>query len=251
MLVDRLQPDSVPLQTPAHSTPPSSSVPPPQTPQLPEKPRNDETLAGADQVLFSEKNDGKLGMIRRQNERQNEEATLIRERDRTAEVMSQKIDQMKAPLEAIVKNFPPFLPQDKERVELLRSYTSLRKEIDQLTFPPPPSVVAAREAVALPAPLSMGVDDSQIADHLDKLDATTAALTTFRSQTAADTAALVSDGRFYSIFSAQKTGGSADTASTMTESSAAEKSAEVGRQFASSVTQGGTAQYPQFLKGLS
>lgn len=250
MLVDRLQPDSVPPPTQV-SPPPSSSVQSPQTPQPAEKPRSDDPSAGADQVLFSEKNAGKLKVIRHQNERQNDEAGAIRESDRAAALLSQKLDQAKAPLEAIVKNFPPFSPEDKERLELLRSYTSLRKEIDQLTFPPPPSVVQVHQEVALPAPLTMSADDSQIADHIDKLDAASAGLETFRSGMAADTAAFVADGRFYSIFSAPKTGETAASAPAQTESAAAEKSAEVGRQFASSVAQGVTAQYPQFLKGLS
>jgi hypothetical protein len=40
-------------------------------------------------------------------------------------------------LERIVKNYPPFPPGSEERVKILKSISSLRKEIDQLTIPPP------------------------------------------------------------------------------------------------------------------
>lgn len=251
MLVDPLHPDSVPLPTPVSTTSPSSSVQSQKVSQLPQENPHDDSLAAADQVVFSARSaEGRLRNIRQQNERQNDAAGAIRDRDRTAELLGQSIDRMKEPLQAIVKNFPPFSPQDKERVDLLRSYNSLRKEIDQLTFPPP-LIVESRKEVTLPPRLPLDADDSQIADHLHRLDATAAEVAAFRSGIAADAAAFVRDGRFYGTFSAVKTGESAGSASILSESSAAEKSVEVGRQFASSVTQGVTAQYPQFLKGLS
>ena len=247
MLIDRLQSEGAPLQKPAQPPSPSSTAqaPPPQ-----EKQRIEDQAAG-DQVLISGKTDSRLEAIRLQNERQNTAAAAIRDTDRAAHALSQKIDALKAPLQAIVKNFPPFSAEDKERVELLRTYTSLRKEIDQLTLPPPPAVLEARREVALPEPLPVGADDSQIADHVDKLDATAAALDRLRDGIAADTAALLQDGRFSRIFSAPKGSENAQFSFFMTESAAAQKSAEVGRQFADSVRQGVAAQHPQFLKGLS
>ena len=247
MLIERMHPESVPLlPTPSQPSSPSSSA---QTPQN-EKQRIEEPVT-ADQVLFSGREDARLGEIRSQKERLNSTAAAIRETDRAALVLGQKIDSLKEPLQAIVKNFPPFSAQDKERVELLRSYTALRKEIDQLTVPAPPSVVEARKQLALPDPLAMTADDSQIADHVDELDAASRALSILRSDLAADTGAILQTGRFYGIFPAPKGAQEADSRVIFTESAAAQKSAEVGRQFAQSVRQGVTVQYPQFLKGLS
>ncbi|QXE90349.1 hypothetical protein KP001_18365 [Geomonas subterranea] len=247
MLIDRLQPESVSVSSSSPQlTSLSSSV---QNPQ-PEK-QKAEDPAITDQVLFSGQGDRRLAGIRLQNERQNSAAAAIRETDKAAQDLGQKIDKLKEPLETIVKNFPPFAPQDKERVRLLRSYTALRKEIDQLTLPPPPSIVEARKQVALPEPLGMNADDSQIADHVDKLDAAAQSLTALRGDIAAGTTSFVADGRFASIFSAPKGPETQVSEPIASESRAAEKSAEIGQQFAESVTQGVAQQHPQFLKGLS
>ncbi|WP_328755691.1 hypothetical protein [Geomonas propionica] len=202
-------------------------------------------------MLFSGPADHKLAGIRLQNERQNSTAAAIRETDQAAKELGQNIDRLKRPLETIVKNFPPFAPQDKERVKLLRSYTALRKEIDQLTLPPPPPVVDVPKQVALPEPLTMNADDSQIADHVDKLDAAAQSLTALRGEIAAGTSSFVADGRFASIFSAPKGSETLALDPIASDSRAAQKSVEIGQQFAESVTQGVTQQHPQFLKGLS
>ena len=39
-------------------------------------------------------------------------------------------------LEEIIKNYPPFLEGSKERVQMLKSFAALRREIDHLTIPP-------------------------------------------------------------------------------------------------------------------
>ena len=46
------------------------------------------------------------------------------------------IDRMKEQLGRIIKNYPPFPPGSEERVKFLRSFTALRKQIDQLSFSP-------------------------------------------------------------------------------------------------------------------
>jgi hypothetical protein len=38
--------------------------------------------------------------------------------------------------EEIIKNYPPFLEGSKERVQMLKSFAALRREIDDLTIPP-------------------------------------------------------------------------------------------------------------------
>jgi hypothetical protein len=204
-----------------------------------------------DQVQLSGSRDSKFEELQQRNARSNSAAGAIRHADRSLETLGQKIDALKEPLGAIVKNFPPFSPQDQARVKLLKNYASLRKEIDQLTLPAPPEVVKARKAQTLPEPLPMDANDSQIADHLAKLDATGAALSGTRAGLAADAAALLHDGRFSSIFSGPNGVQTGVSDLNLTESSARQKSTQVGRLFAAVVSQGVTANSSQFLKGLS
>jgi hypothetical protein len=217
------------------------------------EPSQDPALAGpvpGDQVLLSGTSDSKFSDLQLKNERQNAVAGAIRSTDQAAQGLSQKIDAAKAPLETIVKNFPPFTQQDKERAKLLMKYSSIRKEIDELTFPLPPEVVKARKALELPPKLHPSADDSQIADHVAKLDATAASLNSMRAGLAAYTASLLHSGRFSRIFSTSKGAETAQSGPALSDSSAAQKSVEVGRQFANSVSQGVTGN-SQFLKGLS
>jgi hypothetical protein len=131
------------------------------------------------------------------------------------------------------------------------NYSSLRKEIDQLTLPTPPEVVKARKALALPMPLPADATDSQIADRVAKLDAAGAALNAVRAGLAADTSSLLHDGRFSRIFSRQNGAETGLSEVSPTESGAGQKSVQVGRQFATVVSQGVTAASSQFLKRLS
>lgn len=246
MLIDRVQAEGVPPAKLPEPKLPSSNAPSPPVEKQPA-----ELSVSADQVLFSQETAARLGEFRLRSERQNGAAAAIRDTDRAAQEAGQKLDKAKAPLQTIVKNFPPFSPEDKERMNLLRSYTALRKEIDQLTLPPPPAVIEARKLAPLPAPLPMSANDSQIADHLDKLDAAGRALGAFRGDIAADTGAFLQDGRFNDLFSAPEGAEMAGFAASYSESAASQKSAEVGQQFAESVRQGVAVQHPQFLKGLS
>lgn len=52
--------------------------------------------------------------------------------------------RMKAELEKIVKNFPPFPLDSKEREQILMSYNALQKEILKMMVPPPPQPVYER-----------------------------------------------------------------------------------------------------------
>jgi hypothetical protein len=76
-------------------------------------------------------------------------AQSIKAADKVMERIETYIDGMKAQLERIVKNYPPFPPGSEERVKILKSISSLRKEIDQLTIPPPDD--KALKIVANPA----------------------------------------------------------------------------------------------------
>jgi hypothetical protein len=55
---------------------------------------------------------------------------------RTFEKVNDYIEHMKAQLETIMKQFPPFPPGSEERIQALRAYAYFRKMIDQLTIPP-------------------------------------------------------------------------------------------------------------------
>jgi len=69
------------------------------------------------------------------NARSNWEAMNIRAADKIMDTIGNYIEEMKAQLERIIKNFPPFPLGSEERVRILRSYNALRKQIDQMTFP--------------------------------------------------------------------------------------------------------------------
>jgi hypothetical protein len=224
---------------------------PKYAPPLPAHDAGMGTPAPGDQVLLSGNQDLKYQQLQQKNERVNATASAIRNTDRSLESLGQNIDALKVPLEAIIKNFPPFSPQDEARQKFLMKYSSLRREIDDLTLPLPPDVIQARKAEALPAPLPSDVTDSQIADHVAKLDAIGGSLGETRAGMAADTAALVHDGRFSRIFSGPNGAQTPLFEGHLTENAAAQKSAEVGRQFATVVSQGVAATGSQFLKGLS
>ena len=69
------------------------------------------------------------------NEEIREVARQIREVDQTMDVVTQNLEKMTTSLETIVKQYPPFLQSDKERVTALRQFIGLRQMIDQLTVP--------------------------------------------------------------------------------------------------------------------
>ena len=70
------------------------------------------------------------------NDSLNNVAMTIRTADTTMDSIGKIIDQMKAQLEVIIKNYPPFPPGSEDRVKLLNSFNTLKRQIDQLTIPP-------------------------------------------------------------------------------------------------------------------
>lgn len=67
----------------------------------------------------------------------NEVANNIKSADATMGEIGTKIDSMKAELQIIVKNFPPYPPGSDDRLKFLRNFNSLRQQIDALTIPRP------------------------------------------------------------------------------------------------------------------
>lgn len=68
----------------------------------------------------------------------NNTAKSLRETVSGLSLSAEMLDKMKAKLETITKNFPPFPIDSSDRKKLLMSYRSLQKEIEKLTIPAPP-----------------------------------------------------------------------------------------------------------------
>jgi hypothetical protein len=65
----------------------------------------------------------------------NSVAVSIRVADSSMDAIGKTIEEMKNTLETITKNFPPFPSGSEERARLLKMYSELRRQIDQLTIP--------------------------------------------------------------------------------------------------------------------
>jgi hypothetical protein len=62
-------------------------------------------------------------------------AATVRGADKAMHKIENQIDQMKAQLLEHVKHYPPFGKGSAERVKLMKLFSTLRKQIDQLTIP--------------------------------------------------------------------------------------------------------------------
>ena len=71
----------------------------------------------------------------------NSVAINLRQSNEGLKAVNAIVDQMKASLDKIIKNFPPYPIESKERMEQLMSYSSLQKQILSLMTPPPPQPV--------------------------------------------------------------------------------------------------------------
>lgn len=71
----------------------------------------------------------------------NSVATNLRQTNEGLTAVNSIAEQMKASLDKIIKNFPPYPIESKERMEQLMSYSSLQKQILSLMLPPPPQPV--------------------------------------------------------------------------------------------------------------
>lgn len=71
----------------------------------------------------------------------NQLAKGVRETNEGLVQAAEKSEQMRSTLQSIMKNYPPFPADSIQRQEILMSYVSIRKEIEQLMIPPPPQPV--------------------------------------------------------------------------------------------------------------
>ena len=68
----------------------------------------------------------------------NSVATNLRQTNEGLKATSSIVVDMKASLDKINKNYPPYSLNNKERIDQLMSYSSLKKQIMSLMVPPPP-----------------------------------------------------------------------------------------------------------------
>lgn len=68
----------------------------------------------------------------------NSVATNLRQTNEGLKATSSIVVDMKASLDKITKNYPPYSLENKERIDQLMSYSSLKKQIMSLMVPPPP-----------------------------------------------------------------------------------------------------------------
>jgi len=68
----------------------------------------------------------------------NSVATNLRQTNDGLTAASAIVTDMKASLERVIKNYPPYPIEDRGRMEELMGYSSLQKQIMQLMVPPPP-----------------------------------------------------------------------------------------------------------------
>jgi hypothetical protein len=108
-------------------------------------------------------------------------ATNVRAADQIMDTIGKYLEEMKAQLTRIIKNYPPFPPGSEDRVRILRSYNALRKQIDQMTFEPKnrqaiktldgPAGIFEGNSMGLNLPkLSDTASDKEIAAVLEYLD---------------------------------------------------------------------------------
>lgn len=79
--------------------------------------------------------------IEEMQNRLNQLAKGARESNEAVNKASETVGQMSTTLQGIVKNFPPFALDNKNREEILMGYSSLRKQIQALMVPPPPTPI--------------------------------------------------------------------------------------------------------------
>lgn len=109
-------------------------------------------------------------------------AQNIRKTDESLSSGATIIAQMKEQLGKIVKQYPPFPPDDRSRMEILMSYSGLQKQITSLMVPPPPPPIYEKvqhlwdnlfssQSKTLQTPqLPVNVPDSHIKAAADQLN---------------------------------------------------------------------------------
>jgi len=71
----------------------------------------------------------------------NSAAISLRQTNEGLKETSSIVADMKTSLDVIIKTYPPYSPESKERIAQLMTYSSLRKQIESLMVPAPPAPV--------------------------------------------------------------------------------------------------------------
>lgn len=143
--------DSLNIASQVTAIPPVSKAPY-QPNEQKEQSGNDEAKAqksvSSDQVSVNiQVSRNTLDMIRRLgdvSEFLNTTAQKLHETESGLSSSSDLMVRMKTELQKIIKNFPPFPIDSKEREQILMSYNALQKEILKMMVPPPPQPVYER-----------------------------------------------------------------------------------------------------------
>ena len=138
----------------------------------------------------------KAGRLNSLSDGSNSLALRAKETDQKLSILAASIDKMTSALDAIVKNFPPFSLESSARKDLLMSYASIRKELLQLTFPPPPPPIyekiqhqwqelfqkdAPSNTIKLPGELGSSTPDSDLKATMADLTTLHDGITSVRS----------------------------------------------------------------------
>jgi hypothetical protein len=152
-----------------------------------------------DQVKLSSsvtvKNLDTVKAIEQMHARMNQLVKGTRETNEALNKAAEQVTVMQSNLTSILKNFPPFPIDSKERQDLLMSYTSIRQEMMRMTVPqpPPPLYEQVKQdwdktvgqngqmlASAVPA-LEAGSSDPQLKEVSAKLEQVSTGLATLSS----------------------------------------------------------------------
>lgn len=101
---------------------------------------NNQTKADSVQVssTVSLKNLDTVRVIEQMHASLNQLAKGVRETNESLNKAVDLVESMKNSIQTVIKNFPPFPVDSKDRNEMLMEYNSLRKELISLMVPPPP-----------------------------------------------------------------------------------------------------------------
>lgn len=80
---------------------------------------------------------GRFDRMESRMSEQNQVAMTVRAADATMQQIGIRIHHMEDALDKLVKQYPPYPPGSEERIALLRKVNTFRKQIEELTFPPP------------------------------------------------------------------------------------------------------------------
>lgn len=84
------------------------------------------------------KNVDTVRAIEQMHTRMNQQIKAVRQTNEIINQQADNIEKLTTTLNTIMKNFPPFPMDSKERQEILMSYASIRQEIMKMMVPPPP-----------------------------------------------------------------------------------------------------------------